>query len=76
MENVDPMEGLRYIAESPSREHGGFHPEAIKTAQAAIKEIERLRGALKIISLTSYESYASIVAREALAPPSPSEKTP
>ena len=40
----DPiLRGLRYIAESPAREFGGFHPEATKTAKAAIEEIERLR---------------------------------
>lgn len=37
-------EWLEYIATSPTREHGGFHPLAVETAQAAIAEISRLRG--------------------------------
>jgi hypothetical protein len=39
-------EGLEYIASSPSREHGGFHPNAIKAAQDALLEIRRLNAAL------------------------------
>ncbi len=30
------IERLKYIADSPNAEHGGFHPEAIKTAKDAI----------------------------------------
>ncbi len=32
----DLIERLRYIAESPTREHGGFHENAIQTAKDAI----------------------------------------
>lgn len=39
----DVDDGLEYIATSPTREHGGFHPLAVETAQAAIAEISRLR---------------------------------
>ena len=35
-------EGLRYIAASPGPPHG-FHPEAIKTAKAALRLIAALR---------------------------------
>jgi hypothetical protein len=37
---------LQYIADSPAPEHGGFHPNAVQTAKAAIDEIHRLRIAL------------------------------
>jgi hypothetical protein len=37
--------GLRYIAASPAREHGGFHPEAVRTAKSALRLIARLRKA-------------------------------
>ena len=30
------MDGLRYIAKSPPRKWGGFHPEAVKIAKAAL----------------------------------------
>jgi hypothetical protein len=40
------IERLKYIAESPSEEFGGFHAEAIATARDAITEITRLRAAL------------------------------
>lgn len=49
----DPECGLTYIAHSPSREHGGFHENAVLTAQQALvklseqaAEIERLKGKL------------------------------
>lgn len=38
-----PICGLKYIARSPKQEDGGFHPEAITTAKAAIREIYKLR---------------------------------
>ena len=34
-----PLCGLTYIARSPSREYGGFHPNAIQTAKDAIVEL-------------------------------------
>jgi len=42
----DVIDGLKYIAESPSREHGGFHPQTVQIAKDALAEIERLRTAL------------------------------
>lgn len=33
---------LEYIASSPSREYGGFHPNAINVAKQAIAELRRL----------------------------------
>ena len=39
--------GLRYIAQSPAREFGGFHPEAVETAKAALRLIGKLRRAAK-----------------------------
>lgn len=35
--------GLKYIAESPPHEHGGFHPEAVRIAKAALRLIAMLR---------------------------------
>ena len=35
--------GLQYIADSPPREYGGFHPEAVKAAKAGLRLIARLR---------------------------------
>lgn len=40
----DVLSGLAYIADSPSEEHGGFHPNAVETAKKAIALIEALRG--------------------------------
>lgn len=37
------IEGLRYIANSPGRDLGGFHPEVVKTAKAALRLIRQLR---------------------------------
>lgn len=34
---------LAYIAASPPREHGGFHPQVVETAKAAIAELASLR---------------------------------
>jgi hypothetical protein len=34
---------LKYIADSPSQQKGGFHPETIKTAKAAIKILEKTK---------------------------------
>lgn len=36
-ERADVIVGLEYIANSPSSEHGGFHPSAVETAKAALK---------------------------------------
>lgn len=35
---------LEYIAASPEKEHGGFHPRVVAAAAGAIAEIQRLRG--------------------------------
>jgi hypothetical protein len=32
---------LRYIADSPDQEYGGFHPQTIQTAKEAISAIEQ-----------------------------------
>ena len=39
----EPICGLRYIANSPTRERGGFAPEAIATAKSALRLIYKLR---------------------------------
>jgi hypothetical protein len=39
--------GLKYITDSPPHEHGGFHPQTVETAKAALKEIRRLRLAVR-----------------------------
>ncbi len=36
------LDGLRYIADSPAQEHGGFHPNAVQTAKLAILHIDAL----------------------------------
>ena len=53
-----PICGLRYIASSPSKEHGGFAPEAIATAKAALREIYRLRA--KVAYQDSYFATAAL----------------
>jgi hypothetical protein len=39
----DTLEGLAYIASSPSQEHGGFHQNAIDTAKSALCHLEKLQ---------------------------------
>lgn len=40
--------GLRYIANSPPREHyGGFHPQAVEAAKSGLRLIARLKSAVK-----------------------------
>lgn len=36
------INGLQYIADSPSQEYGGFHPDAIETAKSALKIIKAI----------------------------------
>ena len=43
LSSADIIAGLEYIALSPAQEHGGFHPNAVRTAQAALGEICRQR---------------------------------
>lgn len=38
---------LQYIAASPDQQYGGFHIHAVITARNALKEIRRLRRAVK-----------------------------
>ena len=40
--------GLRYIANSPSEDFGGFHPETVRTAKAALRLIARLKRRLRM----------------------------
>ncbi len=42
-----PICGLMYIANSPSREHGGFHENAIETAKQALRLIASLQAQVK-----------------------------
>ncbi|MCU0916973.1 MAG: hypothetical protein MUC88_20785 [Planctomycetes bacterium] len=35
--------GLRYIAEAPAYEYGGFNPQTVRIAKAALRMIGRLR---------------------------------
>jgi len=39
----ETIRGLKYIAASPPPESGGFHPQTVLTAQAALYHIARLR---------------------------------
>ena len=41
-------DGLEYMAESPQKEFGGFHPNAVEIAKGALKMIEP-DGAIKKI---------------------------
>lgn len=43
MRNTLTERRLRYLANSPPHEHGGFHPEIIKTAKAALRLIALLK---------------------------------
>ena len=36
------IDDLKYIADSPDRQYGGFHPQAVGVAQAALAQIEKL----------------------------------
>lgn len=47
--SADILEGLRYIADSPAREHGGFHPEVVRTAKAAIERVGELQEELQAV---------------------------
>lgn len=40
------VEGLKYIADSPPANCGGFHPTTVKIAKDALREMWRLREAL------------------------------
>ncbi len=41
------LAGLRYIAASPPREYGGFHPETVKIAKAALWHLRERRRKLR-----------------------------
>ncbi len=41
----ETIERLKYIADSPPREQGGFHEEAIKTAKAALYQLKKKKKA-------------------------------
>lgn len=43
MRNTLTERRLRYLANSPSHEHGGFEPQIIETAKAALRLIALLR---------------------------------
>lgn len=44
-----PICGLKYIARSPSQERGGFHENAIRTAQEALRLIEHYEDRLAFL---------------------------
>lgn len=37
----DTIEGLKYIADSPPREYGGFHENAVQAAKSALHYLTR-----------------------------------
>jgi len=51
---------LKYIADSPAQEHGGFHPRVVAAAQGALAEIGRLKterdGLLQCIERALWEN--------------------
>jgi hypothetical protein len=40
----EAIDGLQYICDSPPKEYGGFHENAIQTAKDAVQAIEYLKG--------------------------------
>jgi hypothetical protein len=40
MRRQEIIDGLKYIADSPAKKYGGFHPNAVSVAKAALKIIE------------------------------------
>jgi hypothetical protein len=64
---------LRYIADSPTEDHGGFHPRVVTAAKDALAELERVRGllqryeeVLQKIARTSTSTWARALAQSAL----------
>jgi hypothetical protein len=47
--------GLKYIADSPPREHGGFHPQTVDIAKQALARIEYLEGAIRSLPYSGTE---------------------
>jgi hypothetical protein len=41
-ERAEAMSRLKYVAESPAPEYGGFHPELVITAKKAMRVIKKL----------------------------------
>lgn len=53
---------LRYIAASPDRSHGGFHPKAVEAAKVAMKRINALEAEVRKLKdrLMPYEKRGGI----------------
>ena len=49
---VETMHCLESIAQSPDREHGGFHPQTAKIARSALKYIGDLRAEIEQLKST------------------------
>jgi hypothetical protein len=52
----EPICGLRYIADSPSQEFGGFHENAIRTAKQALELIAFYEAQLAFLGSALKES--------------------
>jgi hypothetical protein len=55
--NNELIERLQYIADSPDREHGGFHAEAVQTAKDAIAELTALREFVASLNSFQFEEW-------------------
>lgn len=55
--NNELIERLQYIADSPDREHGGFHAEAVQTAKDAIAELTALREFVASLRSLAFEEW-------------------
>jgi hypothetical protein len=56
--------GLQYIADSPKPEYGGFNPETVKIAKAALRVIRKLRKqSVMLDECTGYRHRGSLEAR-------------
>ncbi len=55
--NNELIERLQYIADSPDREHGGFHPEVVQTAKDAIAELTALREFVASLNSLAFEEW-------------------
>jgi len=59
-ERVAVIAQLRYIAESPAQEHGGFHEQAIQTAKNALKLLEYESSAVALAKAGMREAAAQV----------------
>ena len=59
MKRSELLSMLAYIADSPAPEHGGFHPEAIAIAQAALERMKAMKREYQVIWWTDLDGGTS-----------------